>query len=76
MTQCFQCLFAEICVSEGYKKEEQCKNFRPKKDSAEWKINPDGYYPYCSACHQEPASGIMTIFCPSCGCIMRGNEFE
>ena len=40
-----------IGVSEGYKNKEQCKNFRPKKDSAEWKINPDGYYPYCSACH-------------------------
>lgn len=32
-----------------------------------WIIKPDGYYPYCSECKQEPAGGIMTDYCPHCG---------
>lgn len=33
----------------------------------EWKINPDGYYPYCSRCGTEPPERAMTSFCPNCG---------
>lgn len=33
----------------------------------EWKINPDGYYPYCSECGYEPKNGVMTKYCPDCG---------
>lgn len=76
MIQCYECLFADICVSEGYKDDQFCKNFKVKRESADWLINPDGYYPYCSACGEEPKNGIMTLFCPSCGCIMRGYENE
>ena len=36
-----------------------------------WIINPDGYYPYCSECQEEPKSGKLTNFCPSCGSDMR-----
>ena len=35
-----------------------------------WLINSDGYYPYCSECKEEPKSGIMTHYCPNCGCKM------
>ena len=37
---------------------------------AYWLINPDGYYPYCSNCKNEPKSGTMTKFCPECGAKM------
>ena len=39
---------------------------------AEWKINSDGCYPYCSCCGVEPESGKMTKFCANCGCKMKG----
>ena len=35
-----------------------------------WIINPDGYYPYCSECKQEPEGRVMSKFCPNCGCKM------
>ena len=41
---------------------------------AEWKINSDGYYPYCSCCGVEPESGKMTKFCSNCGAEMRGDD--
>lgn len=37
---------------------------------ANWKINCDGYYPYCSNCGTEPKNGIMTKRCPECGAYM------
>lgn len=37
---------------------------------AEWKINCDGYYPYCSNCGAEPKNGVMSKFCPECGAYM------
>ena len=43
-----------------------------RKKQAEWLINSDGYYPYCSACMAEPEDGKMTDFCPSCGAKMKG----
>lgn len=36
-----------------------------------WIINPDGYYPYCSRCKEEPNSGELTKFCPNCGANMK-----
>lgn len=38
----------------------------------EWVINSDGYYPYCSNCHEEPKSGRKSKFCPNCGADMNG----
>lgn len=38
---------------------------------AEWKINPDGWYPYCSNCGTEPRDGYLTNYCPECGSDMR-----
>lgn len=33
---------------------------------ARWVICSDGYYPYCSNCHEEPKGG-PSKYCPSCG---------
>lgn len=42
-----------------------------ERKRGEWKINPDGYYPYCSECQNEPQGREMTDFCPNCGADMR-----
>lgn len=39
-----------------------------------WYINPDGYYPYCSRCKEEPKSGELSKFCPNCGADMRRDK--
>lgn len=36
---------------------------------AEWKINCDGYYPYCSGCGNS--SERMTKYCSECGARMK-----
>ena len=41
---------------------------------AEWKINPDGWYPYCSNCGAEPKNGAMSKFCPECGAYMEDKK--
>ena len=38
---------------------------------ATWKINCDGYYPYCSNCKTEPKNGVMSKYCPECGAEMK-----
>lgn len=38
--------------------------------TAEWLINPDGYFPYCSRCLKEPEGHFLTPFCPYCGARM------
>lgn len=43
---------------------------------ATWKINADGYYPYCSACNKEPPGRCMTAHCPSCGARMDMDKEE
>ena len=50
-------------------------NEEPTADVAEvkhgkWKINSDGYYPYCSECNNEPENGKLTKYCPECGAKM------
>lgn len=40
---------------------------QPEQRTAQWLINSDGYYPYCSACGEEPKGRTMTDFCPNCG---------
>lgn len=39
---------------------------------SKWKINCDGYYPYCPECGAEPKGGIMTKYCAECGAQMEG----
>ena len=48
--------------------EEICKE--QSSHAAEWRINPDGYYPYCSECGEEPQGQVMTKYCPNCGAAM------
>ena len=40
-----------------------------------WKINSDGYYPYCSECGYEPpylsGKDMRTPYCSQCGAEMR-----
>lgn len=43
----------------------------PGRPVGEWKINPDGYYPYCSICNEEPRERRMTKYCSNCGAIMK-----
>ena len=44
-----------------------------KHPEASWEINPDGYYPYCSNCGEEPQDGRNLMFyCANCGCHMTG----
>ena len=58
-----------ISKYEEYKEENQ-----PERTEAKWKINCDGYYPYCSNCGSEPPSGEMTLYCPACGACMGKDE--
>ena len=55
-----------------------CKVRQDKSNTqkhGQWFINPDGYYPYCSECYEEPNGGEMTRFCPNCGAKMdRGGK--
>lgn len=41
-----------------------------KQKMGEWRINSDGYYPYCSECKEEPKNREMTKYCPNCGAKM------
>ena len=42
----------------------------------EWKINSDGYYPYCSVCGTaaDQLTKHLTKFCPECGTRMDGDD--
>ena len=51
--------------------EKRCKRFEPV--IAHWYINPDGYYPQCSNCCEEPTSGELEEVCPNCGAEMESN---
>lgn len=42
-------------------------NDTKNKKIGKWKINSDGYYPYCSICKKEPKNRIITEICPYCG---------
>lgn len=46
---------------------ESCKT---AEAHAEWKICPDGYYPYCSRGKEEPENDTMSKYCPNCGAKM------
>ena len=39
-----------------------------------WKIDCDGYYPYCPKCEYEPQDGKLTYFCVHCGADLRKNK--
>lgn len=54
-----------ICACKYY-----LTNVRKGRDTAKWFISSDGYYPYCSACLNEPDNGEMSERCPNCGRLM------
>ena len=69
--ECERCACNLLAERDALKEEKLISN----ADVAEvvhgrWLINSDGYYPYCSECKEEPKSGIMTHYCPNCGCKM------
>lgn len=47
-----------------------------KKTIANWEINCDGWYPYCSNCKQEPARAEKKLpsICPNCGAYMENTD--
>ena len=76
MSKCERCYHNKVCINgANYKNVETCKHFKDKDQIAElhhgeWKINCDGYYPYCSECGNEPARNEMTNYCSQCGAKM------
>ena len=81
---CNKCIHEKICVIKAFPDmfentqwyDEPCDHFKSKSDfedvnHGEWKINPDGYYPYCSSCKTEPKNGVMSNYCPNCGVKMK-----
>ena len=55
-------------IKELMIKDQTCGRNYDKE--GKWIINPDGYYPYCEICGEEPTDGIMTERCPRCGARM------
>ena len=53
--------------SDGYK-----DGMSESKQTAQWMISSDGFYPYCSNCREEPKA--LTKFCPNCGRLMIGDR--
>lgn len=54
-----------------------CAKGKPKEKpkevkQAQWEIDCDGYYLYCSNCRHEPEGRKMTRFCENCGAEMVG----
>ena len=45
-----------------------------KNNYSEWRINSDGYHPYCLKCNTEPPGRKMTKYCPECGREMSGEK--
>lgn len=48
-------------------KDGKCQHER----HARWEICCDGWYPYCTACGEEPKGREMSNYCPNCGAEMR-----
>ena len=72
-------LCAILTESKIVEIEEELRMSRKAKQGT-WKINSDGYYPYCSECGYEPpyVSGkdMRTPYCSNCGAEMEGRREE
>ena len=60
--------------NSGYEPDELFMETNNTVPNGVWLINPDGYYPYCSRCKEEPKSGELSKFCPNCGADMRSDN--
>lgn len=49
-----------------------------QEDKLYWKINCDGYYPYCPNCLEEPpyTKGELPPNCPCCGVRLYYKKFN
>lgn len=70
----------DIWINKGLKialkdiKSQPAADVQPAK-CGEWKINSDGYYPYCSVCGTaaDQLTKRLTKYCPECGARMGGD---
>ena len=54
------------------KQQEAIKDLvQQESNTSQWKINCDGYYPYCGHCLKEPPRDSNDVrlypYCPFCG---------
>ena len=67
---------AKLIKALNYDREQYEKGYQDgiswERKAGQWLINPDGYYPYCSVCHNAQVNGRMTNYCPECGAYMKG----
>ena len=71
----------DVWINKGLKiairdiKDIKAADVQPVKHG-EWKINSDGYYPYCSVCGTaaDQLTKHLTKHCPECGARMDGGK--
>ena len=65
----------EICI-EGTDVGKAMKHWNTRaeedkqseiEETANWDINCDGFYPFCSNCKRTPTAHNLTRYCPNCG---------
>ena len=62
--------YIPLCDSEALEKAIQAVELAKNElivGEAHWYINPDGWYPQCTNCLEEPRSGELEKHCPNCG---------
>lgn len=62
----------ELYLTGTYVSERKENNHKP----AQWLINSDGYYPYCSNCKAKAKDGLMTEYCLRCKAKMEGVQCD
>lgn len=66
------------CIEDRRDKAIKLWNARTEgpaaQKTAHWDICCDGYYPFCSACGEEPPGREMSKYCPNCGAKMVTRE--
>ena len=63
--------------TEMNKEDNKVSKYFNEGETGKWKINPDGYYPYCPNCNYEPIYagwGKLPKNCPKCNMDMRDTD--